>query len=1323
MLHGDVMDADINRDDQSGGSQRGAHAFRRIDISESIAQVGDNNSLIVNITAVQATQPVPLPRGGSPYRGLDAFQEDDSDYFFGREEATKKVLGELAGRLNGLGLLVVSGASGAGKSSLLQAGVLPRLRRDGLPGAPVAKSWPHLAFTPTSQPLDVLATQVAGLMYKTSGMVRHDLAMDPKVFALIAREAVQAQLRSTADQMTGRLILVIDQFEQVFTSCADETQRRNFIDALHAAATSRGPGEAPAALIVVGVRADFETRCAQYSELTDAIQHRYLLPPITGRQLRNVITGPAEKARVHIEEGLTSQLLGEIGALRTDGATGTVSSPGVLPLLSHALDQTWRVHKGDFLTLSDYEETGGIEQAVERSATAAYSSLTDPQQKITRQVFIMLTSVSADNMVTSNPRTKAELSAGIAGAQEGDLETVLDAFAQSDRRLLTLSEYSVAIAHEVLIQAWPLLRDNWLAEDLDNRKVRTALRDAVTDWARNEGSSAYLYTGSRLEVAVTATAHSEAEPTRFPRLSHDEEAFLAASRRLEQHRTRQRNGLIAVLTALVVALALIAVWAKAEQYTASTERDASTSGALDARSQPANDSDPVLSRQEALAAWAIKPANSVADSTILDEAANQWSAVLDTNNGSREGWVAFSPNGKFLAARTDDGTHLWNATTHKELTTYLNGNGVGDNSIAFSPDGKVLATVDNSNAIGLWSTAFPYGETCWEKCRLGVDGELYSSVTFNPLGNLVAAAAGDGIQVWNVAAKYQPLTFLSVSDGNIESIAFSPNGKYLVATTENGIDLWNISPHWDKHVYSKPTAVLSVGNDGDTVGAPTFNWDSSQLAVAVHDDAAADDTIQIWSKEHSAWQQTNPLDIGSGTAVYSAAFSPDSQVLAAATSNGVQFWGGFQQAGTLTYQQTSTLTVPSGATAYSAAFSPDGKVLAAATSNGIWLADTATATDSPNGFPRDYLWNTGEDPAYTVALNPDGSLLAIAFSSGGIQMVNTITGRQVPLPDGGDSVAFSSDEDSWVAFSPDGDLLAAATSNGIWLWRRIANRWEKYPNTPLLGNESFSEAAFSPDGEYLAAVSSNSILVWRTGNFNKTPRSLAASEDNTNVSVAFSPDGKLLAATSENGETGTIQEWKTGTFSPVAHLPPPVYDEPDNSVAFSPSGSLLAVGGGVTTQLLNPTTLQPTTLPSIIGSQTAFSPDGLVIGVEDDKEIELRDIDTDQVVNTLPAPGGFGNNQYSGSIVFSANGEELAAITGQDSNEIQLWDVSYLGTSPKNTVSYLCNQLAGQSFTPAEWSQYAPGVPYQDPCSPLPQIARTIMRGKGFIRWTQLPSS
>src|SRR6516165_11822417 len=380
------------------GINRTAHKDTAVLLARALGLTGQAEELFV--AAARGTVPAadvlaaaegagrgPGPVGGSPYRGLAAFGERDAALFFGREAATVQVLERMSRHLAGAGLLVVSGASGAGKSSLLRAGVLPRLRAEGLAAAPGAAAWPCVVFTPTRAPLDELALRVAPLAGADAAAVRRGVGADPGGFALTARQAALAGSLGPGEQPDGRsaqpdrlpprrLLLVVDQFEELFTQCPDEAQRRAFITALHAAATAgHRPDQAPAAMVVLGMRADFEARSADYLQLAGPVQDRYLVTAMTGRQLRMAITEPAKKAGSKVDDDLADVLLAEM----RNGQPGTFGA-GALPLLSHALDQTWRSRTGPALTLADYERAGGIDGAVAASAQRAYDALTPAQQ-------------------------------------------------------------------------------------------------------------------------------------------------------------------------------------------------------------------------------------------------------------------------------------------------------------------------------------------------------------------------------------------------------------------------------------------------------------------------------------------------------------------------------------------------------------------------------------------------------------------------------------------------------------------------------------------------------------------------------------------------------------------------------------------------------------------------------------------------------------------------------------------------------------------------------------------------------------------------------
>jgi len=583
--------------DLERGITRAAHKDTAALLADALGLAGPTGELFVAaargkapaaqvLAAAQAPGP-PQPGAvtGSPYRGLRAFEEQNATLFFGREAATAVVLERMSQVLAGPGLLVVSGVSGAGKSSLLRAGVLPQIRETGLAAAPEAASWPRVVLTPTRAPLDELALRVAPLAGADAAAVRRGLAADPDGFALTARQAALSRSRGPAGDSDGqtaerdhaprqqRLLLVVDQFEELFTQCAEEGQRRAFIAALHAAAAGYGADQAGAALVVLGVRADFEARCAEYPQLAGVVQNRYLVTSMTERQLRMAITEPAKKAGAKVDDDLAHLLLAEV---RT-GQPGAVGAGG-LPLLSHALDQAWRCRTGQAVTLADYERTGGIEGAVASSAQRAYDQLTPAQQAAARQVFMRLTATSSEGVDTADRATRAELIDGKSAAEIQDVAAVLEAFAAE--RLLTLAAGTVELSHEVLLTAWPLLRDTWLADTHADRIVRTRLHHTAAEWVHQSRDPSYLYGGSLLAAATDAATRIGADPARHPPLSQTERDFLHASDRVHHRTVRRRRRLIALLTALLLGFAAVTVLAVRSSQQVAQQRDIAISGLL-----------------------------------------------------------------------------------------------------------------------------------------------------------------------------------------------------------------------------------------------------------------------------------------------------------------------------------------------------------------------------------------------------------------------------------------------------------------------------------------------------------------------------------------------------------------------------------------------------------------------------------------------------------------------------------------------------------------------------------------------------------------------
>ncbi|NUT46181.1 MAG: WD40 repeat domain-containing protein [Saccharothrix sp.] len=839
-----------------------------------------------------------------PYPGLAPFQADQARWYFGRDQAVAELLDRVAERVDTGSPLFVVGPSGAGKSSLLRAGFIPALAEGRLPGS---LGWRHVLLTPTADPLGELAKHVAALVGADPTGLRDELARVPTRLA---------DVLSTPPG--SRVVIVVDQFEEVFTLATAEDGLDAFIAALCAG---------PPIVAVVGLRADFYGRCTAHAELVHALRRGHLLlGPMSAVELREVIERPAGAVDLTVEGGLVEVMLADLGA--EDGHGGRRYEPGALPLLSHSLAATWRNREVDELTLAGYRTAGGIRGAVTRSAERAFHALGAEEQQVARDLLLRMIQLGDGAQDTRRRLGRDALVRGSAdpAAAEAVLRALVDA------RLVTLDADTVVIAHEVLLRAWPRLQQ-WVDTDRARLLVRQRLTEAAEEWDRAGRHQSDLYRGPRL-----AAARQWADPADrdLPRVTRD---FLTASLR---RRDRQRRGvrgrrlLMGGLAAVLVSAAVVVVEARGDairqHHTAVAQVAAFEALALRAE-------DEELAAQLSLAAFRLAPTPETRASLIsaLVRPSPRQLSGADSTDAVRS--TAFSPDGRVLAVGSQSrAIQLLDLTDpdHPGALPPLLGHEGDVRAVAFSPDGRWLASASADHHVMVWAVDDPRHPAL--VATLEEHTAAVHALAFNRSGTRLATGDLDGTAwIWDVRDMRSPRPTTSLPhDYDLYTVAFSPDDRFLVSGgRDQAVVLWDISPP------GGPRRSAELLQHTGYVTSVVFAPDGGTLVTA-----STDATARLWDVRDPRDPRHLGALTGHSAPVQGLAFGPDGRSLATTSvDTTVRLWN-VEDPG----HPVLTAAPLSGHTdnVYAVAFSPDGHTVATGSHDRtvrLWETDVARITE------------------------------------------------------------------------------------------------------------------------------------------------------------------------------------------------------------------------------------------------------------------------------------------------------------------------------------------------------------------------------------------
>ncbi|MBE9215088.1 CHAT domain-containing protein [Plectonema cf. radiosum LEGE 06105] len=1119
-----------------------------------------------------------LPK--SPYQGLSAFKEADAPFFFGRE----KCINELVAAVKRKPLVAVVGASGSGKSSLVFAGLVPRLRATG--------DVEIISFRPGNNPLGNLAiafnhhhkfSPPLPVQNSSENSTDTQTTLDQLVLEIDLRHD-ETQLAELINNIITKkhLLLIIDQFEELYT-LAPQAERQFFLDALIYAINN-----VPRFTLLLTLRADFYGHALSHRPFSDALQQGiYNLAPMNREELRCAIEKPAQKMKVVLEEGLAETLIKDLGNER-----------GRLPLLEFTLTQLWQNPRRWFLTHQAYQEIGGLEKALANYADTVLEKLSTNQQKRAEQIFIQLVCPGEGTEDTRRVATRKEV-----GEANWNLVKLL-----ADRRLVVTGWdnaekiETVEILHEALIREWETFRQ-WIQDNREFRIWQERLKPNVREWQDHKYDSGRLLQETPLSVALKWYSD------RIDELTPQEKQFIAASaeKQNQQERVKKRRNQLTIF-GLTVGLAIVSFFAILSEISR-TDTEASRLSSTSEKFFNQNDHGAALTdaikagkllKKSIWKAW-IAPETKSQVVLALREVIYNYRVRSFKGHTYWVSKVSFSPDGKIIASASFDSTiKLWDVKTGKYIKT-LKGDVKEDNSqvtsVSFSPNGKILASASYDGTVKLWDI-----ETYQEIQTFQAHNSKVLDVSFSGDGQTIASASEDKtIKLWNVkTGKY--IKTLNGHTDEVWDVSFSPDNQTIAsASSDKTVKLWNAKTGENFKTLQRHTEkVLGV----------SFSPDGQTIASA-----SSDKTVKLWNV--STGKNFKTLDKHTSW-VYDVSFSPDGQTIASASSDKtVKLWN------VKTFEEIETLNGHAHEV-NGVSFSPDGQIIASASRDWtvkLWNVKTIQIIKTPE---------THTNEVRGVSFSLDG-IVASASSDRTVKLWDVKTRRNLKTLKGHTG-------DVWgVSFSPDRKTIASASSD------RTVKFWDVKTGRNIKTLEEHTgevrDVSFSPDGKIVASASSDkTVKLWDV----KTGRNIKTLKGHTEqvLGVSFSPDGKTIASASQDH---TVKLWDAKTAENINTLEGHniwVY-----GVSFSPDSQTIAsASSDRTVKLWDVKTGR--NINTLIGhsdevNSTSFSPDGgTVASASRDRTVKLWDVKTGRIIKTLEA-----HKDWVNDVTFSPDGNKMASAS------------------------------------------------------------------------------